>query len=123
MKEIKIETIKKALLDNSFRKLFSEFKDEINQWINNPDCKCNLPLYKAILSNENKLKEYFGNNITIPHQEELDQPEQFNRWTVINCSIDELQNHLDNLEHGPKQIAIARWEDQVTLIINDPIFN
>lgn len=123
MKEIKIETIKKALLDNNFRKLYPELQKEIDQWINNPDCKCNNPLYNAIINDTNTLKKYFGEDILVTDYLAPIEPEQLNQWTVINCHIDELEEYLQKLPSGPKQIAVARWEDQVTIVINDPVFN
>jgi hypothetical protein len=41
-----------------------------------------------------------------------------NDWEVINCSIDELQNQLRKLRPGRKQLEVARFQDQVTVIIN-----
>ena len=123
MKEIKIATIKKALQDRDFRNQYSEYQKEIDEWINNPDCKCNAPLYNAILADTSRLEKYFGEEIVITDPPMPEEPEQVNQWSVINCHIDELDNHLQGLSHGPKFITIARWEDQVTVIINDPIFN
>lgn len=122
-KEITVETIKKALNDYKFRDLFPDLKEEIEKWISNPGCKCNLPLYRTILAHTNQLKTYFGNDIKIEESIIEEEPEQVNQWKVVNCHIDELEGILQSLPHGPKQIAIARYEDQLTMVINDPIFN
>lgn len=42
-----------------------------------------------------------------------------NNFSVINCSIDELERQLKDLPPGRKQIVVTRWEDQVTAIVNE----
>jgi hypothetical protein len=46
-------------------------------------------------------------------------PEIRNNFSVINCSIGELEEKLQSLKGGRKQISMARFEDQVTVIVND----
>ena len=41
-----------------------------------------------------------------------------NDWQVINCSIHELHERLKSLGPGRKQLDIARYEDQVTVVVN-----
>ena len=42
-----------------------------------------------------------------------------NHWTVINCHIDELESKLKKLPPGRKQIAITRYADQATVVVNE----
>ena len=42
-----------------------------------------------------------------------------NHFTVINCHIDELAARLQKLPLGRKYISVARFEDQVTCIVNE----
>ena len=42
-----------------------------------------------------------------------------NNFSIINCSITELESKLRSLSPGRKQIAISRYEDQVTVVINE----
>lgn len=123
MTEIKIASIKKALRNHEFRNMYPELKEEINTYIQNPDCKCNIPLYNAILFDIDKLKKWFGEDAVVIDPPLPEEPDQLNKWQVINCHIDKLEDFLQGLPHGPKQIVIARWENEVTVIINDPIFN
>lgn len=120
IKKISIETIKKALLDTKFRNLFPEYREAIDKWMVNPGCKCNVPLYESIYAHKDRLKSYFGNDVEFEEEEEDIQK---NHWTVFHGHIDDLEAYLQSLPHGPKQIALARWEDQVTLIVNDPQIN
>ncbi len=122
MIEITIEKIKKALQDSEFRNLFPHLEEEIDQWIENPGCKCNTPLYNTILSDITQLRTYFGAEMVVVDQPLSEIDEQVNQWSVINCTIDELQERLAELPPGPKQISLARFEDQITCIVNDPIF-
>ena len=41
-----------------------------------------------------------------------------NNWTVINCHVSEIESRLKALGPGRMQIAIARFEDQATVIVN-----
>lgn len=124
MVEVGIETVKQLLKESRFRKEFFEYKKEIDQWINNPDCECNVPLYNAILSQKDKLESYYDDEVIIidPPIEDFENT-QINNWQVINCHVDELEEILRNLPNGPKQIAVARYEDQITVVVNDPTFN
>ena len=123
MFEVKIASIKKALRSHQFRDSYPELKKEIDAYIQNPDCKCNAPLYNAILADIDRLKQWFGEDTIVVDPPLPEEPDQLNKWQTINCHIDELEKHLQELPHGPKQIAIARFEDQVTVIVNDPVFN
>lgn len=116
--KIKLTDIKQALLDDSFRQsLPEELVPEVQKFLQNPGCACNHPLYKKIAKIAwEQLKQYFP---TKEHSEpEIETPHS-NYWTVINCSINDLATKLRNLPHGRKQVEIARWEDQVTVIINE----
>jgi hypothetical protein len=42
-----------------------------------------------------------------------------NNWSVFSCHIDELEKFLKKLSAGRKQIALARYQDQVTVIVNE----
>lgn len=52
---------------------------------------------------------YFAEEETLP----------VNNWSIINCHIDDLEKKLKSLPGGRKQLAVARWQDQVTVIINE----
>lgn len=123
MTEIKIASIKKALRSHGFRNNYPELKEDIDAYIKNPDCKCNIPLYNAILSDLPRLKKWFGEEAVVVEPPLSEEPDQINQWQVFNCHIDDLESFMQGLSHGPKQIAIARFEDQITIIVNDPIFN
>lgn len=110
MKKLTLLDIKQALWDIRFRKLFPDYEKEINDFLKNPGCACNNPLYNKIFEHKEKLKEYFPTKII---EQEDPQP----TWKVINCSIDDLESNLKKLTKTYKQVAIARYEDQVTVII------
>ena len=42
-----------------------------------------------------------------------------NRFSVINCTVFELEETMQKLPPGRKQITMTRWEDQVTVLINE----
>jgi len=118
MSKLGITDIKQALWDDRFRNLFPEYEKEIREFISNPGCTCNVRLYRLILSHKDRLQRYFPTKTIEVPDEELEKLAR-NHWMVISCHIDELQKKMKGLPKGRKQIAVARWEDQVTVVINE----
>lgn len=111
--------VKQALRDSRFRdSLPSNFSEDISKYLQNPSCACNLPIYKKIINEaKQELLKYFPGK-ELPNIEEFKIPN--NNWSVINCSANELESRLAKLlPNGRKQIAVARYEDQVTVVVND----
>lgn len=109
--------IKVALKDSRFREILPEdLNDEVNKFLNNPGCPCNNPLYEKIAKHcKLQLQEFYPNKEIVDFEEELTK----NNWSVINCSINELEGILRKLPRGRKQIEMARFEDQITVIVNE----
>ena len=117
---IGLADVKQALRDERFRKNLPEnFSEDVKKFLNNPGCGCNISLYKKILKDaKENLKEYFPNK----EIEDLDttfQKISKNNFRVINCDVNELEQKLQSLGPGRKQLAVARFEDKITLIINE----
>jgi hypothetical protein len=108
------------LRDSNFRNsLPPELKDDIRKYEQNPNCPCNLDVYRNILKlGVKQLKEYYPDKEVVNPDIDL-PPLQQNSWTVINCSIQEIESKLKAMGPGRKQIVVARYEDQATVIIND----
>jgi hypothetical protein len=66
-----------------------------------------------------KVAEYFPTKETDKEefQKKADSLSR-NEWQVINCHIDELSTKLKSLGPGRKQLDVARFEDQVTVVVN-----
>lgn len=112
--------IKQALLDPRFRdNLPLEIKPEVVKFLDNPAYACNVPLYRKILKDcKQNLADYFPEKIVQEEEKEIEKLSE-NNFMVINCHVTELQNYLKKLPKGRKQIAIARYEDQLTVIVNE----
>lgn len=112
--------IKQALRDSRFREsLPASFKEDIQKYLQNPSCACNVPIYKRVLAEATEqLQKYFPNR-SIANLEEEAKKLAENNFSVINCHIDELESRLRKLPIGRKQIAVTRFEDQVTVIVNE----
>jgi len=112
--------VKQALRDPRFRdSLPIEFQEDVAKYLQNPGCACNIPIYRKIIKEALKqLQTYYPGRDIVDEQEEIKKLVE-NKWTVINCRIDELQNRLKQLPPGRKQLDVARWEDQVTVVINE----
>jgi hypothetical protein len=112
--------VKQALRDARFRNSLPEnFKDEIQKYLNNPGCACNVPIYQKVMKEAKKeLQAYFPNRNIADIDEEVKKISQ-NHWTVINCAATELEEKLKRLPSGRKQIAVSRFEDQVTVVVNE----
>lgn len=118
MKKIGLMQVKQALKDGRFRDTLPlDMRDDVAGFLQNPGCTCNLPLYRKVLKNcVKQLKEYFPGQ-DMDDSESPILPE--NHWTVINCSVSDLEKKLRSLGPGRKSLAITRYEDQVTVVINE----
>lgn len=112
--------VKQALFDERFRKTLPDsLQDEVSKFIKNPGCPCNMPLYRKILKEcTPQLQDYFPGKEITNINEEVGQLAK-NNWTVINCHISELEGHLKKLPPGRKQLDVARYEEQVTAVVNE----
>lgn len=120
MKSITLLDVKQALKDSRFRDtLPKSLTEDIQKYIGNPGCACNTPLYRKVLREcQDQLQVYFPSR-TISNVEEEIKKLAENNWSVINCHIDELEEKLRKLPKGRKQLAMTRYEDQVTVIVNE----
>jgi hypothetical protein len=112
--------VKQALRDKRFRDGLPEgFKEDIQKYLNNPGCACNMPIYKRVITEAKaQVAAYFPNRPISNIEDEVKKLAD-NNWTVINCHKDELQERLRKLPSGRKQIAVTRYEDQVTVVVNE----
>jgi len=117
---IHLMEVKQALRDARFREaLPPALAQEVEVFIKNPGCPCNVPLYRTIIKDCRKqLADYFPGKEIADVEEEMQKLAQ-NHWSVINCSADELEQILRKLPPGRKQLAVTRYEDQVTVIVNE----
>ena len=115
-----IMDVKQALLDKRFRESLPEkLSSDIDKFLKNPNCACNHPIYRKIVAEvPDLLNQYYPDKNTDRLNDEINKANQ-NDWHVINCSVHELQNKLRELPPGRKQLDVARWEDQVTVIVNN----
>jgi hypothetical protein len=112
--------VKQALRDSRFHEsLPIGFREDLQKYLNNPGCACNIPLYKKIMTDARKqLQEYFPNRIITNLDEEVKKLAE-NHWRVINCKAEDLEKELMKLPSGRKQIAVARYENMVTVVVNE----
>lgn len=121
-RKVTVHDIKQAMLDERFRsKLPDELNEDVQKFLKNPGCACNHPIYIRVMQKAGpQLAEYFPAKETPEPDEfekEIDRLAQ-NDWQVINCHVGELTERLRKLGPGRKQLDIARWQDQVTVVIN-----
>jgi len=118
--KITLLDIKQALQDSRFRKTLPQtMEKELLEFNKNRSCPCNTKLYRRILKEaQPQLKKYFPGKEVINEEEEIAKLAE-NHWLVINCNISELESKLKKLPPGRKQVQVARYEDQVTAIINE----
>ena len=119
--KVGIEEVKSALKEESFRKtLPQEMEKYVNSYLKNPNCSCNASFYRKILNDyREQLTAFYPEAEFDPIVEtpnHLKAPKE--SWIVINCHVDELEGKVKALPRSRKQISIARYEDQVTLVAN-----
>lgn len=121
-KKVTIHNIKQALLDERFRASLPEsLQEDIAKFLKNPGCACNHPIYLNVMKKAGKqVANYFPamEAATVEELEKSAEKIAANSWQVINCHKDELVHKLRELGPGRKQLDVARWQDQVTVVIN-----
>lgn len=119
-KKISALDVKEALLDRRFREALPEsLLPDVQKFMNNPGCACNHPIYRKVMREATEqLAKYFPSKETVDVDEEERRLSR-NEWTVFSCHIDELQARLRKLPPGRKMIEVARWQDQVTVVVNE----
>lgn len=119
-KKIAISDVKRALKDERFRSVLPvDMEREVASFLDNPGCACNLPLYRRIIKEcGDQLSKYYP-GMEVPNGDEEIVRMAENHWTVINCHIEELEGRLNKLGPGRKQLDVARYQDQVTVVVND----
>lgn len=112
--------VKQALRDKRFREsLPNDFTEDMQKYLQNPGCACNVPIYKKIMIQaKTQLQAYYPNR-SVANLEEEAKKLADNNFSVINCHVDELEARLRKLPSGRKQIAVTRFEDQVTVVVNE----
>lgn len=116
-RKLGILDVKQAIFDERFQALFPELKEDIQKVIKDPGCACNRNIYLKFFHYKDRLEKFFPNRLVESEEEEKEQLAQ-NHWNVISCHISELEAKLRALPPGRKQIAVARWQDQVTVVVN-----
>ena len=118
--QVSLADIKNALKDESFRNSLPEsLQPDVQKFLQNPNCSCNMKIYQKILQEaEQQVINHFPDKKYLSPQQVMDTAMQ-NTWTVVNCHINELEENLKKLKPGRKQITMGRYEDQVTVIINE----
>jgi len=112
--------VKQALRDHRFRGSLPEgFKPLVDKYLQNPSCGCNIPLYKKLFKEcKKQLEDFYPDKIVENVEQEIEKLDE-NYWTVINCHVNELEDELKKLPAGRKQLAITRFEDQITVVVNE----
>lgn len=121
-KRITVHDIKQALLDERFRATLPEdLTEDVQKFLKNTSCGCNHPIYLRVMQKATKqIADYFPSKDPIDPvvlEREIEQLAR-NEWQVINCAVSELETKLRALSPGRKQMEIARWQDQVTVVVN-----
>jgi len=121
-RRVTIHDIKQALLDERFRdSLPDDLQNDVQKFLKNPGCACNHPIYLNVMRKARKqISEYFPAKETPEEDDFIKEAERLakNDWQVINCHVDELAQALRGLGAGRKQLDVARWQDQVTVVVN-----
>ena len=119
-KPVTLMDIKQALRDSRFREILpKEFEEDLKKYQQNPGCACNVPFYKKVMTEaKDALQKYYPNKSVVSLEEDAKKLAE-NNFSVINCHINELEENLKRLPIGRKQIAVCRYEDQATVIVNE----
>lgn len=118
MKKLGILEVKQALFDQRFRDLFPEYKEDLDKFMQNPGCGCNMPFLHKLMNHKDRLQKYFPTKDIETTNEMVDRIAT-NHWKVINCKRSELESELRKLPKGRKQLTVAIWQEEATVVINE----
>lgn len=120
-KKISILDVKQALQDERFVALLPEsLQKTAEKYLKDPGCACNHNFIVTVLKDASKqLKEYYPSATEMVNPDEELEKLSKNNWKVFSCHIDELEEKLQQLPSGRKQLDMARWESQITVIVNE----
>ena len=111
--------VRQAIHDQRFRELFPELKQEFATTEGKKCGACFVQLAERILNEyADRLKTYFPGREVVSLAKEAAALAK-NHWRVINCTVHDLEKRLRELPPGRKQISLARYQDQITMVIND----
>jgi hypothetical protein len=122
--KIGVYELRNACKKTQFAKLFPEHQALFQSYWNKPGCgNCWRSLLEAIARQTDRIEDYFGDV-------EIDlglipEPRSAGivaaNTIVMNCGVSELQGAIDRLcsqNAGAKTFSLARWKDEVTVIVN-----
>ncbi len=112
--------VKQALTDGRFRDALPlEIRDEVVKYLHCPSCASNINFFRKVHKTCRKqLVEYYPGKEFFDEEKEIETLAE-NHWSVFSCHINDLESKLRGLPKGRKQIAMARWEDQITVVVNE----
>lgn len=123
--------IKNAMKDDAFvAKLPESLAPDVAKVRSNINCGCNMKFFERLIAEApDVLQQYFPDKQIVKieptqaqekvvAQNNSPPPQIINNWSVINCSVHELESRLQSLREGRKQVTLSRYEDQVTVVIN-----
>lgn len=121
------DMLEKQFFTPQFRDLFPDMAEKFSEYFKNPSCPCNYGLVQHVVSDGTALERWFKRPVMLDDNlramsEKLMMrhgPGGQREFWVLNTTTDKLQSELDSLPPGPKTFAIARWQDQVTVVIQD----
>ena len=113
-----IMDLRQAMWDERFRNLFPEYEKQMREFLHNPGCACNMPLYRSLLSHKDRLQKYFPTKDIESTQEEMNRVGD-NHWKVINCKRANLETELRKLPKGRKQLTVAIDGEEATVVVNE----
>lgn len=120
-KPISLLDVKQAMRDNRFRvSLPVELKDDLNKYLQNPGCSCNMPIYRNVLKlGKAQLESYFPGRTVVDIESE-DKAMKNSHFTVIDCKVKDLQEKLNKLKLPRHiQMTTSRYEDNIVVIIRE----
>lgn len=120
-----VKDLERASYDRKFRDLFAGKKTASGETVesliaafhSNPGCGCNAKLWAAIAAEKDALVKHFGPIELDDYLFALAVGKK--EWNVIDTNVESLEDRMNELSPGPKQISIALFEDRVVVLWRD----
>lgn len=118
MSKINLQQVKAALKDRKFREMLPlSLEQELNSFLKDPGCTCNIKFIKKIIKNHKKeLLKYYPNSKIENDEKELLSSVEY-KWKVLNSNIYDISNDINKIRNHVVSIKSSRYEDKLTLIL------
>lgn len=118
---VNIERLLRDAVKAKFQSMFAQHRVLFERFLDKPGCGgCRTRLVMALTRDQEALKAYYGEHAVFDFDVPEQSPSSMDKagaFVVINCPVEDLANQLNKLPSANYQIAVARDDAEVTVVV------